>query len=293
MVIKSMHHQRENWDLIIEPKNSLFHVNLADIWRYRDLLALFVKRDLVATYKQTLLGPLWFLLQPVFTIIVYYFMFGRVANIPTDGIPPLLFYMGGLVCWNYFSECINTTSNVFVINATLFGKVYFPRLIVPVSSVVSAGVKFLIQFLLFLILWSYSLFVSKDPDIHFSWHIALIPLLVLLVAVMGISLGIIISSVTTKYRDLQKMMGYALQFGLYASPIIFPLGWLREKLPLFYKICLLNPMTSIIETFKFAFLGTGIFSWGMLLYTTCFAIVVSLLAIMMFNKVEKTFVDTV
>ncbi len=285
--------EEENWDLVLKPKNSLLDINFKDIWRYRDLLILFVKRDLVATYKQTLLGPLWFFIQPIFTTVVYYFMFGRIASISTDGKPALLFYMGGLVCWNYFSECINGTSNVFVNNAALFSKVYFPRLVVPVSTVLSAGIKFFIQLTLFLTIWGYYFFVRHDSSIHLSWQLTLLPLLLVLMAIMGMSIGIIVSTLTTKYRDFRNLLGYALQFGLYATPIIFPLTWLKIKLPFFYKICLLNPMTGIVETFKYSFFGSGTFDWNLILYSSVFAIIVFLIAIVLFNKVEKTFVDTV
>ncbi len=288
-----MNKEEEYWDLIIKPKNSLLDINFKDIWRYRDLLILFVKRDLVATYKQTLLGPVWFFIQPIFTTIVYYFMFGRIASISTDGKPALLFYMGGLVCWNYFAECINTTSNVFINNAGLFSKVYFPRLVVPVSSVLSAGIKFLIQLSLFLTIWIYYALIKHNEAIHISWQIALLPFLLLLIALMGMSIGVIVSALTTKYRDFRNLLGYALQFGLYATPIIFPLNWLKEKLPFFYKVCLLNPMTGIVETFKFAFFGSGTFEWGFLAYSSIFTLIVFFIAIVLFNKVEKTFVDTV
>lgn len=288
-----MQQTNEQWDLIIEPKNKFFRLQLGEVWRYRDLMMLFVKRDLVALYKQTLLGPLWFLLQPVFTTIIYYFMFGRIANISTDGKPALLFYLGGLVCWNYFSECVNGTSQVFVGNAHLFGKVYFPRLVVPFATIISAGLKFCIQFLLFVGIWCYYVFFAKADGVSISWQLMLLPLLIANVALLGMSVGIIVSSLTTKYRDLRNLLGYALQLGLYTTPIIFPLSWLQEKIPLFYKICLLNPMTGIIETFKSAFFGNGAFSWGMIAYSSSFTFVLVLLAVLMFNRVQKTFVDTV
>jgi len=283
----------ENWDLVVQPTGKLFHLNLGELWRYRDLLILFVKRDVVATYKQTLLGPLWLFVQPLFTIFIYYFMFGRIANISTDGKPALLFYMGGLVCWNFFSECVNGTSNVFLNNAYLFGKVYFPRLIVPFSTILSATLKFLIQFALFILIWCYYALVKHVPDIHLTWHVALVPVLVLIVALLGLSIGVIVSAVTTKYRDLKNLLGYALQFGLYATPIIFPLEWLKEKLPLFYKVCMLNPMTGVVQTFKYAFFGSGQFNWYMPAYSLGVTLVLLFCAVLIFNKVEKTFVDTV
>ena len=288
-----MQQTNEQWDLIIEPKNKFFRLQLGEVWRYRDLLVLFVKRDLVALYKQTLLGPLWFLIQPIFTTLIYSFMFGRIANISTDGKPAILFYLSGLVCWNYFSECVNGTSHVFISNANLFGKVYFPRLVVPFATVISAGFKFGVQFLLFVGIWCYYVFFQHTPGISLSWHIALVPLLLVNVALLGMSVGVIVSSLTTKYRDLRNLLGYALQVGLYTTPIIFPLAWLREKSDLFYKICLLNPMTGVVETFKYAFLGTGVFQPQMLVYSFSFTLVLLFAAIFMFNKVDKTFVDTV
>jgi lipopolysaccharide transport system permease protein len=288
-----MHTKEESWDLIIKPKNKWYRLDIADIWKHRDLLMLLVRRDFIAVYKQTLLGPLWFFIQPIFTTIVYYFMFGRIASIPTDSQPALLFYMGGLVCWNYFSECINNTSNVFINNAALFSKVYFPRLLLPISSIISAGIKFFIQLLLFLTIWAYYVFIKGNAELHFSWQIVLVPFLLLLMAVMGMSIGLIVSALTTKYRDLKNLLGYALQFGLYVTPIIFPLSMLKIKLPAFYKFCLLNPMTGIVETFKFAFFGSGTFEWGLLMYTTTFTLIIFLLSIILFNKIEKSFVDTV
>jgi lipopolysaccharide transport system permease protein len=285
--------QVEEWDLVIKPKRSLLNLDFRDFWLYRDLLILLVKRDLISTYKQTLLGPLWFFIQPIFTTTIYYFMFSRIANISTDGKPALLFYMGGLVCWNYFSECVNNTSTVFVTNAGLFSKVYFPRLIMPVSSVLSAGIKFLIQLSLFLTILIYYAIVKHVPGIHISWQVVVLPLLILMVALMGMSIGVIVSALTTKYRDLKNLLGYALQFGLYATPIIFPLDWLKIKLPFFYKICLLNPMTGIVEAFKHSFLGAGIFDWSMILYSLTFTVTIAVIALMLFNKYEKTFVDTV
>ena len=288
-----MQTKEQDWDLIIKPKNKWYEINLLDIWKHKDLLMLLVRRDFIAVYKQTLLGPFWFFIQPIFTTIIYYFMFGRIASISTDGKPALLFYMGGLVCWNYFAECVNNTSNVFINNAALFSKVYFPRLILPISSIISAGIKFFIQLGLFLLIWLYYSVIKGNHDIHIVWQIVLIPLLLLLMAIMGMSFGLIVSALTTKYRDLRNLLGYALQFGLYVTPIIFPLSILKIKLPFLYKICLLNPMTGIVETFKYAFFGSGTFEWNLLIYSSGFCLVIFLIAIVLFNKIEKTFVDTV
>jgi lipopolysaccharide transport system permease protein len=288
-----MQAKEENWDLVIESKSKFLPLNLGELWRYRDLLMMFVKRDLTAQYKQTLLGPLWFFLQPVFTTLVYYFMFGRIANISTDGKPALLFYMGGLVCWNFFADCVNGTNNVFVSNAYLFGKVYFPRLVVPFSTIISASLKFFIQFLLFMLTWCYYAIVRQSPDVHLTWNVLILPLLLINIAFLGLGIGVIVSAVTTKYRDLRNLLGYAMQFGLYATPIIFPLEWMKKTIPMFYKICLLNPMTGIVEAFKYSFFGSGIFSWSMLAYSFGFTLVLLFMAVFMFNRVEKTFVDTV
>jgi lipopolysaccharide transport system permease protein len=283
----------ENWDLIIKPKNKWYEMDLGAVWKYRDLMMLLVRRDSISLYKQTLLGPLWFFIQPVFTIVIYYFMFGRIANISTDGKPALLFYMSGLVCWNYFSECLNGTSGVFINYAGIFGKVYFPRLIVPVATIFSSGIKFFIQLLLFFILLVYYTMYQHTFSIHFSWHIILIPFLILITGVLGMSIGLIISAMTTKYRDLKNLVGYAMQLGLYVTPIIYPLQWLKIKLPLLYDICLFNPLVSVVETFKFVFLGSGTFNIYLVLYSFVFTVCLFFISVIFFNKVEKTFVDTV
>jgi lipopolysaccharide transport system permease protein len=285
--------EEENWDLVIKPKNKWYELDLKAIWKYRDLMLLLVRRDFISVYKQTLLGPAWFFIQPIFTTVIYYFMFKRLANISTDGTPALLFYMSGLVCWNYFSECINSTSNIFINNAGIFSKVYFPRLIVPFASIISSGIKFSIQLILFLSLLLYYVLIKHEQSIHISWHIILVPFLLIMTAVMGMGIGIIISSITTKYRDLRNVMGHVLQFWLYFTPVIYPLSWLKATMPGLYKFCLLNPMVSVVETFKYAFLGTGTFSPFLILYSFCFTLVIFCVSVMFFNKVEKTFVDTV
>lgn len=288
-----MSENTEKWDLVIRPRNKWYQLDLGAVWKYRDLMFLLVRRDSISLYKQTLLGPLWFFIQPIFTITIYYFMFGRIANISTDGKPALLFYMSGLVCWNYFSECLNNTSGVFINYAGIFGKVYFPRLIVPVASVFSAGIKLFIQLFLFLILLVYYTAYQHVFAWHITWHIMLVPFLIMAAGIMGMSFGLIISAMTTKYRDLKNLVGYAMQFGLYVTPIIYPLAWLKETLPLMYKICLFNPLVSVVETFKFAFLGSGTFNPLLVAYTFCFTILLFLVAVIFFNRVEKTFVDTV
>ena len=278
----------EQWDEVIKPKNRLFDIHLGELWRYRDLLMLFVKRDFVSLYKQTILGPLWYLIQALLTTITFTLIFGKVAKLPTDGVPQVLFYMAGIVCWSYFSQCLMKTSNTFVTNASIFGKVYFPRMAVPVSIIISNLVGFLIQLLMFLCFLFY--FYLQGMPVHLNYALLLFPILIILMAGMGLGLGIIISSLTTKYRDLQNLVVFGVQLLMYATPVIFPLSFFGGKLR---TIVLLNPMTSIVETFKFAFLGSGTFSWAYLGYSACFTIIILFIGVLLFNKVEKSFMDTV
>lgn len=280
--------REENWDIVIQPSVGLFDVNFKEIWKYRDLLFLLVRRDFVSVYKQTVLGPLWFFIQPIFTTIIFTVVFGRVAKISTDGLPPILFYMAGITMWNYFADCLNKTSNTFTQNATIFGKVYFPRVIVPMSIVVSNLIKFGIQFLLLLSFWFY--YYAEGANIQLQKEIVLFPFLVLLMAGMGLGLGMIFSSMTTKYRDLTFLLTFGVQLLMYASPVIYPLSTLPEE----YKIYILaNPMTAIIEAFRYAFLGTGGFEWIHLAYSTGFTITVLIIGLLVFNQVQKSFMDTV
>ncbi|MBC5991600.1 ABC transporter permease [Pontibacter sp. SD6] len=283
-----MKENEEDWTLVIKPSSGLFDLQLKEVWRYRDLLQMFVRRDFVAVYKQTILGPIWFFLQPLFTTITFTIVFGKIAGISTDGIPPLLFYMAGIVGWNYFSECLTATSNTFTLNANIFGKVYFPRLIMPLSIVVSNLLKFGVQFMLFLLLLAF--FMFSGSKVQPTWAIALVPYLVLLMAALGLGFGMLISAMTTKYRDLKFLITFGVQLAMYASPVIYPLSTLPEK----YKLLILaNPMSSIIELFRYAFLGEGTFSWLYLGYSTFFALAILSLGIITFNKVEKSFMDTV
>ena len=280
--------EEEDWTLDIQPQTSLFDLQLKEVWRYRDLLQMFVRRDFVATFKQTILGPIWFFIQPVFTTIIFTFVFSNIAGISTDGIPPALFYLAGIIGWNYFSACLLDTSTTFTRNANIFGKVYFPRLITPLSIVVSSLLKFGVQFLLFLLLLGY--YYLQGAAIQPNAYMLLVPFLVVLMAIMGLGSGMIISSMTTKYRDLQFLVAFGVQLAMYASPVIFPLSALPEK----YKyIILANPVSSIIETFRFAFLGEGTFSWAYLGYSTAFAAVVFFAGLIIFNKVQRSFMDTV
>jgi lipopolysaccharide transport system permease protein len=278
----------EHWDLIIEGKTSLFDLNFADVWRYRDLLLMFVKRDFVSFYKQTVLGPLWFFIQPIFTTLVFTFVFGNLAKISTDGLPPALFYLSGITAWNYFSDCLTKTSTVFRDNASIFGKVYFPRLIMPLSIVVSNLVRFGVQLLLFLLVIVY--FGFKGADFHITWVIALFPVLVLLMALLGLGLGLIITAMTTKYRDLSFLVMFGVQLLMYGTTVIYPLSAAPEQ---YRKFIELNPMTGIIEAFRYAFLGKGYFTAWSLGYSAVFTVVITMIGIIIFNKTERSFVDTI
>jgi lipopolysaccharide transport system permease protein len=278
----------KEWDLTIEPQTSLFELNLKDVWRYRDLLWMFVKRDFVSFYKQTILGPLWFFIQPLFTTFIYTFIFGGLANLSTDGLPQPLFYMAGITAWNYFADCITKTSTVFKDNANIFGKVYFPRLIMPLSIVASNLVRFGVQMLLLFVMMGY--YAAHDPVFTITPAILLFPVLVMLMALLGLGLGLIITALTTKYRDLAFLVTFGIQLLMYTTTVIYPLSSAPEK----YKTLIsLNPMTGIIEAFRYAFLGQGQISINTLGYSTLFTIVVMVLGILIFNKTEKTFVDTV
>jgi lipopolysaccharide transport system permease protein len=249
---------------------------------------MLIKRDFVAVYQQTILGPLWYFVQPILTTLTFTIVFGNIANISTDGLPQLLFYMSGIIGWNYFSECLNATSSTFSANASIFGKVYFPRLIVPVSIVVSNLIKFSIQFVLFLLFIAY--FLSKDAPINPNLTILLTPLLLLLMAGLGLGFGIIISSLTTKYRDLKFLVTFGIQLLMYATPVIYPLSELPEKYRIYIEA---NPMTPVIETFRYAYLGAGSYNLMHLGYSFLFMVVVLFIALLIFNKVEKSFMDTV
>lgn len=280
--------ENENWDLVIKPRSKWYDLKLKEISRYKDLLVLFVRRDFVSVYKQTILGPIWFFIQPIITALTFTVIFGNLANISTDGLPQVLFYLCGITLWNYFSETLTKTADTFTANANIFGKVYFPRMIVPLSVVVSNLIKLGVQFLLFLAVWIYFL-LSKD-SIHPNWALLLVPLLIILIGFLGLSFGIIISSLTTKYRDLKFLVTFGVQLMMYASPIVYPLSIVPEK----YKwIILANPITSIIETFKYAFLGVGVFNWWHLAYSFLFTVILFFTGMIIFHKVEKSFMDTV
>jgi lipopolysaccharide transport system permease protein len=284
----------QEWDLEIKPHDTVFNLHLKDVWNYRDLLWLLVRRDFVSFYKQTILGPLWFFIQPIFTTIVFTFVFGKLANIQTGSAPQPLFYMAGTIAWNYFADCLTKTSTVFKDNANIFGKVYFPRLIMPLSIVVSNLVKFGVQFLLFIIVLGvyfvkYHFFHAKEPVIP-NWYMLLFPVVILFMALLGLGLGLIITAMTTKYRDLAFVVTFGMQLLMYATPVIYPLSTALNK---YHGIIQYNPMSGLIETFRFGFTGSGEFNAGVFAYSIVSTLVFFMLGLIIFNKVEKDFVDTV
>ena len=281
--------QEKHWDLIIKPKNKWYQLDLVAIWKYRDLLMLMVRRDFVSVYKQTILGPIWFFIQPVITSITFTFIFGGVAKISTDGNPPILFYVAGITLWTYFSDCLTKTSNTFIANAGVFGKVYFPRLIIPLSVLLSNLIKLGIQFLIFISIWIYYLSFSINVSPH--WNLMwVLPILILMMAGLGFGFGILFSSLTTKYRDLTFLIGFGVQLLMYASSVVIPVSSMSGNVKF---LMLLNPLTSIIEAFKYIFLGSGFFDPIWLIYGFGFMILLIGMSVIIFNKVEKSFMDTV
>ena len=279
----------KEWTMIIRPQEKLWKVNLKEIWNYRDLIELFVKRNIVVQYKQTILGPLWYLIQPVLTVIMNMVVFGGIAHMSTDGLPQALFYLAGNVCWFYFSDCLNQTSSTFVANQGMFGKVYFPRMVVPISTVMSNLLRFGVQLLLFIAFYLY--FLVSGSDIHLTWAVLIVPVLVIMLAGLGLGFGILISSMTTKYRDLSILFGFVVSLWMYATPIVYPISMVTNET--LRNIIMLNPMTSIIEAFKYATLGQGYFSWGALGYSFAFMCILLALGTVIFNKVQRSFMDTV
>ncbi len=278
----------ENWTEIIRPRDSLLSLRLGEVWRYRDLLWMFVIRDFVTFYKQTILGPLWFFIQPIFTTIVFTVIFGTVADIKTDAIPKPLFYLSGLILWNYFADCLTASSNTFRANQGVFGKVYFPRLVTPLAVVVSRLLKLCIQLTLFVVI--YLFYVCRDTELHPNAGILLLPILVFFMAGLSLGFGFIITSMTTKYRDLAFLVGFGVQLWMYATPIIYPLSLVSEK---YRWIMVLNPMTSVLEAFRWGVFGVSSFQWVYLLYSLGFMVCLLFLGIIVFNKTEKNFMDTV
>ena len=278
----------DNWTIEIKPRKKWLDVDIKGIWRYRDLLYMYVKRDIVTVYKQTILGPLWFLIQPIFTTVMYMFVFGGLAGISTDGAPQPLFYLSGIMLWNYFSEAFKVSSNVFVTNANVFGKVYFPRLVVPLAGITSNLLKMLIQLGLFIVVYIY--FYATGAKLSVNWTIILFPYLIFLIAFHAMSWGMIVSSLTTKYRDLTQLVNFGVQLFMYATPVIYPLSAAPEK----YRFILeLNPLTPIFEAFKYSCMGCGSLDWGGLLYSTLFMLLTLFFAVLIFNRVERNFMDTV
>lgn len=281
--------REEQWDLELKPKSKWMDLRLSELWSYRDLLVLFVKRDFVSIYKQTILGPLWFFIQPILTTVMFALIFGYFGNLSTEGIPPLLFYLTGLTLWNYFSECLMKTSETFVKNQNLFGKVFFPRLIVPLSIILSSLLKFGIQFILFALVWMYYYFIAKDPYILPNSVILLVPFLILIMAGLSLGFGILFSSITTKYKDMNFLLAFGIQLLMYASSVVIPISAMGSYAWVFR----LNPMVNLIESFRYAFLGAGEFNLFWLGYSFVFMCVLLFFGMVVFNKVEKSFMDTV
>jgi lipopolysaccharide transport system permease protein len=288
-VLPAMNQQNNNWDLTITPKDKLLAVDWKEIWRYRDMFVLFVERTFRVAYKQTVLGPLWFIITPVLSVIVYVTVFGGIANIPTDGVPPVLFYLLGISVWGYFASCLSATSNSFVSNADIFGKVYFPRIIMPLVAVTTNLLSFAIQLAIFAAFYIYYVAIGTELTIH--WQLVLFPFLIILLALMAVGFGMIFSSLTTKYRDLQIMLAKIISLWVYITPVIYPLSMVtNEKLHLAMS---LNPVTPVMEAIKYSLLGQGQFSWLWLGYSVAFTAVLLVFGLMLFNKVQKSFMDTV
>ena len=280
----------ENWTTVIKPQNKLWEVDFKELWRYRDLFVMYVKRDIITQYKQTVLGPLWFLIQPLMTTVMYMVVFGGIAKISTDGLPQPLFYLAGISFWQYFADCLNKTSNTFVSNSGIFGNVYFPRLVTPLSDVISNLVRFGIQFGLFLVVYAYYA-IFTDVQIHTNWYVLMLPILVMMLAGLALGFGILFSSMTTKYRDLQLLLSFFVSLWMYATPVIYPLSTITN--PTLRLVMQLNPLTGIVEFFKYGMLGVGVHDWWMLGYSFAFMVVLMAIGIVVFNKVQKSFMDTV
>jgi lipopolysaccharide transport system permease protein len=287
---KSNHLQTgtQKWDMMIGPQRKLFDLRLRELWHSRDLILLFVRRDFVSVYKQTILGPLWYLIQPLLTTIIFTVIFGNIAKLPTDGLPPFLFYMSGTVIWTYFASCLTKTSETFVSNANLFGKVYFPRLAVPVSILISNLIAFTIQFAFFLAFMAY--FVWRGTPLHPNWWILLTPVLLLMMAGLGLGFGIIVSSLTTKYRDLRFLVQFGVQLLMYVTPVIYPTSALPHR---YQALLQFNPISPVVETFRYAYLGAGTVNVLQLVFSFGLMLVVIIIGAVIFNRVEATFMDTV
>lgn len=280
--------QSPQWDNVISSKKGLLDFNIKELWKYKDLIYLFIKRDFVAVYKQTVLGPLWYIIQPILTTFIYTVVFGRLAGLSTDGIPPILFYLSGTVMWQYFATCLTKTSKTFIDNAGIFGKVYFPRLILPISTIGSTFITFTIQFGLFLIVWAW--FYLDGAPIAIQPQIVFLPLLILIMALLSLGIGIIISSLTTKYRDLNFLVVFGVQLFMYATPVIYPLSMIPER---FQFLARINPMSAVIEGLRFVFMGKGSFQLEWIIYSFSFSVIIFFAGVLLFNRIEKDFMDTV
>ena len=281
----------ENWLYEITPKRKLIHFNFKEIWQYRDLLILFVKRDITTVYKQTILGPLWFFIQPLFTAVIFTLVFNNIADIPTGNVPSFLFNLTGITAWNYFNQSLTQTSNTFTANAGIFGKVYFPRVIMPLKTVISGLFKFGIQLMILLVFYFYFLF--KGFELSPNINLLLFPVYVLMMALLGLGAGMIISALTTKYRDLTVMVGFATSLLMYISAVPYPLSEVSEKIPSLAWLVKYNPLAQIIEGFRYMILDTGIFTWSGFFYTLAISVMLFLFGLIVFNRTEKNFIDTV
>ena len=287
-IIKTqMEHKNTEWTNVISSEHSLFKLNLREVWDYRDLVYMFVKRDFVSSFKQTILGPLWFFINPIFTTVVYLIVFGNIANLSTDGAPKILFYLAGVTLWNYFSSSLGGTSNVFVGNAGIFGKVYFPRLVMPITIVISNLMRFGVQFLLFLVVFFYYWYKGEVTP---NWWVLFTPIFILMMSLFALGVGMIFSSLTTKYRDLSMLLTFGISLYMYATPVIYPTSMLSAKIQPYAKY---NPLTGIFEGFKYAWMGVGEFNPIMLVYSTIIILILLAIGTVIFNKVEKGFMDTV
>ena len=287
-IIKTqMEHKNTEWTNVISSEHSLFKLNLKEVWDYRDLVYMFVKRDFVSSFKQTILGPLWFFINPIFTTVVYLIVFGNIANLSTDGAPKILFYLAGVTLWNYFSSSLGGTSNVFVGNAGIFGKVYFPRLVMPITIVISNLMRFGVQFLLFLVVFFYYWYKGEVTP---NWWVLFTPIFILMMSLFALGVGMIFSSLTTKYRDLSMLLTVGISLYMYATPVIYPTSMLSAKIQPYAKY---NPLTGIFEGFKYAWMGVGEFNPIMLVYSTIIILILLAIGTVIFNKVEKGFMDTV
>ena len=282
-----MEKKNTEWTNVISSEHSLFKLNLKEVWDYRDLVYMFVKRDFVSSFKQTILGPLWFFINPIFTTVVYLIVFGNIANLSTDGAPKILFYLAGVTLWNYFSSSLGGTSNVFVGNAGIFGKVYFPRLVMPITIVISNLMRFGVQFLLFLVVFFYYWYKGEVAP---NWWVLFTPIFILMMSLFALGVGMIFSSLTTKYRDLSMLLTFGISLYMYATPVIYPTSMLSAKIQPYAKY---NPLTGIFEGFKYAWMGVGEFNPIMLVYSTIIILILLAIGTVIFNKVEKGFMDTV